>query len=112
MSSKIEQLIDEIEEYIDGCKPQFMSSTNIIVNKDEIEELLRELRMRTPEEIKRYQKIISNKDAILADAQAKADAIIRHRNEQGNFKSIEEIMEIEGIKEGVFRKIEDQITVS
>ena len=34
MSSKIEQLIDEIEEYIDSCKQQFMSSTNIIVNKD------------------------------------------------------------------------------
>lgn len=44
--------------------------------------------------------------------EAKADAIIRYRKEKGNFKSIEEIMEIEGIKEGVFRKIEDQITVS
>lgn len=44
--------------------------------------------------------------------EAKADAIIRYREESGNFKSIEEIMEIEGIKEGVFRKIEDQITVS
>lgn len=44
--------------------------------------------------------------------EAKADAIIRYREENGNFKSIEEIMEIEGIKEGVFRKIEDQITVS
>ena len=32
--------------------------------------------MKTPDEIKRYQKIISNKDAILADAQSKADAII------------------------------------
>ena len=30
--------------------------------------------MKTPDEIKRYQKIISNKDAILADAQSKADA--------------------------------------
>ena len=45
MSSRIEQLIDEIEEYIEGCKPKFMSSTEIIVNKDEIDELLRELRM-------------------------------------------------------------------
>ena len=36
MSSRIEQLIDEIEEYIEGCKPKFMSSTEIIVNKDEI----------------------------------------------------------------------------
>ncbi len=70
MSSRIEQLIDEIEEYIDNCKPQAFSSTKIIVNKDEIDELLRELRMKTPDEIKRYQKIISNKEAILNDAQA------------------------------------------
>lgn len=44
--------------------------------------------------------------------ESKAEAIIRYREESGNFDSIEEIMEIEGIKEGVFRKIEDQITVS
>ena len=44
--------------------------------------------------------------------ESKADAIIGYRNEKGNFRSIEEIMEIEGIKEGVFKKIEDQITVS
>ena len=68
MSSKIEQLIDEIEAFIDDCKFQPLSSTKIIVNKEEMDELLRELRMRTPDEIKRYQKIISNKDAILEDA--------------------------------------------
>ena len=76
MSSRIEQLIDELEEYIESCKPKFMSNSEIIVNKDEIDELLRELRMRTPDEIKRYQKIISNKDAILNDARAKAQALI------------------------------------
>jgi vacuolar-type H+-ATPase subunit H len=76
MSSKIEQLIDEIEEYIDGCKFQPLSSTKIIVNKEEIDELLRELRVKTPDKIKRYQKIISNKEAILADAREKASALI------------------------------------
>ena len=76
MSSRIEQIIEEIEEYVDSCKFQPLSSTKIIVNKEELEELLRELRMKTPDEIKRYQKIISNKDAILEDAQQKADAII------------------------------------
>ena len=69
MSSRIEQIIEEIEEYIDSCKFQPLSTTKIIVNKDQIDELLRELRMKTPDEIKRYQKIIANKDAILADAQ-------------------------------------------
>lgn len=76
MSSRIEQLIDEIEDYIDGCKFQPLSKTNIIVNKEEIDELLRELRMKTPDEIKRYQKIISNKEAILNDARQKAQALI------------------------------------
>ena len=76
MSSRIEQIIDEIEEYIDHCKFQPLSTTKIIVNKDQIDELLRELRMKTPEEIKRYQKIIDNKDAIIADAQTKADSMI------------------------------------
>lgn len=76
MSSKIEQVISEIEEYIDGCKSVPFSSTNISVNKEEIEELIAELRSKTPEEIRRYQKIISNKEAILADAQQKADQII------------------------------------
>lgn len=85
MSSRIEQLIDEMEEYIENCKPKFMSNTDIIVNKEEIDELLRELRMKTPDEIKRYQKIISNKEAILQDARDKAEALINeatvHTNE-------------------------------
>ncbi|MCM1134198.1 MAG: vacuolar family H+-ATPase subunit H [Clostridium sp.] len=85
MSSRIEQLIDEIEEYIDSCKYQPLSNNKIIVNKEEIDDLLRELRMRTPDEIKRYQKIISNKEAILNDARAKAENLINdatiHTNE-------------------------------
>ena len=44
--------------------------------------MLRELRLKTPDEIKRYQKIISNKDAILADAQAKADSLIAEAKAQ------------------------------
>lgn len=82
MASRIEQLIDEIEEYIEGCKPRLMSSTEIIVNKEDIEDLLRELRMRTPEEIKRYQKIISQKEAILDDARTKADEMISEATAQ------------------------------
>lgn len=85
MSSRIEQIIEEIEEYIDSCKFQPLSTTKIVVNKDQLDELLRELRMKAPDEIKRYQKIIANKDAILADAQAKAENMIQeaqiHTNE-------------------------------
>ena len=50
--------------------------SKIIVNKDDIDELLAELRLRTPDEIKKYQKIIANKDAILNDAKERAEAMV------------------------------------
>ena len=77
MNSRIEQIITEIEDYIDNCRFQPLSKTNIVVNKDEIEELLAELRLKTPDEIKKYQKIIANRDAILIDAKQKADAMLQ-----------------------------------
>ena len=80
-NSRIEQIIEEIEDYIDSCKgPLFGGGDKIVVDRERMEELLRELRMKTPEEIKRYQKVLANRDAILADAQAKADAIIKEAN--------------------------------
>lgn len=82
-NSRIEQIIEEIEDYIDTCKgPLLGSGDKIIVNRERMEELLRELRMKTPEEIKRYQKVLANKDAILQDAQQKAEAIIAQANIQ------------------------------
>ena len=76
MSSKLEQLIDEIEEYIDNCKPHLMNHNKIIVVKEEIDDLLRELRMKTPDEIKRYQQIISQREAILNEARERAEDLI------------------------------------
>ena len=32
--SKIEQIIEEIEEYIDSCRFQPLSNSKIVVNKD------------------------------------------------------------------------------
>lgn len=84
MSSKIEQVIGEIEDFIADCKYQTFSNTNIIVDKERMDELLRDLRMRTPDEIKRYQKIISNKEAILQDAREKADAMLSMAQDETN----------------------------
>ena len=43
--------------------------------------------------------------------QSKAEAIIAYREEHGGFTSVEEIMNVEGIKEGTFSKIKDKISV-
>ena len=43
--------------------------------------------------------------------ETKADAILEYRDSHGGFTKKEELMDIPGIKDGVFRKIEDYITV-
>lgn len=136
--SRIEQLISEIEAYIDGCKYQpFTGNKKIIVDKDEIEELLVELRLRTPDEIKKYQKIISNKEAILSDAgrqadallddakkqtkelldeheimqqaYAKADEIVRSANVQGQQIVDQAVMDANAIREGAIRYTDEML---
>lgn len=41
--------------------------------------------------------------------ESKADVILQYREEHGAFAAIEDLMEIPGIKEGVFNKIKDKI---
>ena len=76
MKTKIEKIIEDLDEYIDSCKTAAFSKTNIIVDKGTIENFIDELKHYTPEEIKRYKSIVSNKDAIMTDAQNRADSLI------------------------------------
>ena len=43
---------------------------------------------------------------------SKAKSIIAYREQNGAYQRIEDIMNVEGIKEGVFQKIKDHISVS
>jgi len=81
-ASRIEQLIEDIYEFVESCRMQPLSSTKVIVPKDELYDLLDELRLRTPDEIKRYQKIIANRDAIIADAEEKSEGILRQTRDK------------------------------
>lgn len=42
---------------------------------------------------------------------AKAESIIAYREEKGGFASVEEIMQVDGIKEGVYNRLKDSVTV-
>lgn len=44
--------------------------------------------------------------------ESKAETIIKYREEHGDFESIEGLMEIPGIKEGIYNKIKEGIKVS
>lgn len=44
--------------------------------------------------------------------EAKAESILAYRNEHGNFTSIEDVKKITGIKDGVYEKMKNDITVN
>ena len=86
--SRIEQAIDDIYNYVENCKPSKLYPNKVVVDRGELYDLLDELRLCAPEEIKRYQKIITNRDGILNDAQQRAENEIV----QTAYQRAEEIM--------------------
>lgn len=82
VSSRIEQKIEDIYAFVESCKPQALSQSKVVVPKNDLYDLLDDLRRDVPEEITRYQKMLSQRDAILEDAEAKADAIKLDAQEQ------------------------------
>lgn len=93
MDSQIFQVIDEMEEYISNCKGKFMSSTEIICNRDKMEEFLRDLRRKAPEEIDKCRKIIARQEAIYSDAKVRAQKLLDDSAAQSeNLVSQNEIM--------------------
>ena len=112
-SSKIEELINEIEELVEKCKPVPFSPNKIAVPKEQIEELLRELRLKVPNEVVKYKKMLSNKDSIISDAMVQAESIVNAAKEHTReLVSEHEIMqkaysEAEEIRENAYVQAQD-----
>ena len=75
-SKRIEQSIEDIYEYIEGCKPKGFSGTQVIVVKEEIYDLLDEMKLKIPDEINRCNKLLERRDEIIKEAEGKAQKII------------------------------------
>lgn len=74
----IEELIDELAAFIDGCKTTPLSGGKVSVPKEEFLAQLEELKMEIPPEVERSKEIVMKKDMILQEAQHKADAMINN----------------------------------
>ena len=83
--NRIEQLISDMEQYIDNCKTQaFSGNRKIVVERGAIDDFLAELRMCMPEVIQRSEKIVNNKDAIISDAKTQAEKLLDDAQEKTN----------------------------
>lgn len=77
MSKKgIEDMLSELEMFVDNCRFQPLSSTKIVVPKEELMGMIKELRIKMPGELDRCQKIMRNKEGIIVDAREQAEQIL------------------------------------
>ncbi|MCI5951721.1 MAG: hypothetical protein MRZ63_05330 [Anaerostipes sp.] len=81
MSNKekyIQEMIDEIEEFIDDGKLSRLNPGKVVLEKDIIVTMLEDLRRLVPAELERSRNIVLKKESILEEAQAKADRIVQN----------------------------------
>ena len=80
--SRIEQVIAEIEDYIEDCRPTAFSASKIVVQKEELQEKLSELRMAIPEELDKSKRILNNQNNIIMDAQARYNTMVNEASKK------------------------------
>jgi cell division septum initiation protein DivIVA len=77
-------LIDRLEEILNESRP-FPFTHNVIVDEDRVLDLIDQMRVAIPEEVKKAQTLLAQRDRILAQAQEEANrtlAIAREKSEQ------------------------------
>ena len=77
-------LVDRLEELFNNSKPIPLSHS-VVVDENSFMDIIDQMRISIPEEIKKAQQIISQKDRILAQAQEEANrtvSIAREKSER------------------------------
>jgi cell division septum initiation protein DivIVA len=77
-------LIDRLEELFNESRP-IPFTHNVIVDEDRMLDLIDQMRMAIPEEVKRAQQVVTQRDKMLAQAQEEANrtlALARDKSEQ------------------------------
>jgi len=77
-------LVDRLEEILNQSRP-FPFTHNVIVDEEKILDLIDQMRVAIPEEVKKSQQVLAQRDRILAQAQEEANrtlSIAREKSDQ------------------------------
>lgn len=69
-------LLDELEEYLEGARTLPFSS-KALVDKDEILDIIKEIRLKLPDELKQAKWVKEERTRILVEAEKEADGIVK-----------------------------------
>src|SRR4030067_477714 len=77
-------LVDRLEEALNQSRPLWFTKS-VIVDEDRVLDIIDQMRVAIPEEVKKAQQLLAQRDRILAQAQEEANrtlAIAREKSDQ------------------------------
>ena len=92
--------LDQIEDILDASK-SVPFSNKVSVEKERIYEVMNEIRLNLPAEIRHAQRIIEDHDKIISDARAKGAVVIKEAEEEAKLLTNEH---------EIFRRANEQAT--
>jgi len=75
-------LIDRLEEILNESRP-FPFTRNVFVDEDRVLDIIDQMRVAIPEEVKKSQQLLAQRDRILAQAQEEANRTLSLAREKG-----------------------------
>ena len=76
-------LMDMLEEVIENS-PKVPLSSKVMIDKDEIFELIKDIRLKMPDEIKKAEWVNDKRDDIIKEAKDEADDIVKSAEDKFN----------------------------
>lgn len=89
--------------YVTSSKPRYMSSVSDMSSTSDTDDVSAKININTADAAKL--------DELPGIGPAKAEAIIKYREENGDFGSVEDIKKVNGIGDKLFENMKDMITV-
>jgi hypothetical protein len=75
------QLIDRLEELFNNSRPIPLTH-NVVVDEDKFLDIIDQMRISIPEEVKKAQQVFSQKDRVMAQAQEEANRTLQLAREK------------------------------
>lgn len=97
------KLIDEVEDIVEGGSSLPFSS-RVMIDKDELLDIIKEIRIKLPDEIKQAAWIKEERERILSDAKSDADKLLVDAEQR-----LEQLLDKEGISKMANKRAEEII---
>ena len=88
----IDEILEAMDDELDRSKHMPLTGGKTLIDPDQFRELVKQVRLNLPGEIKQAQALVNDRRVIINDAKAEAETIIRKAEEKAKAMVSEEVI--------------------